>query len=469
MFITIFTAQNKSSMVIFKKVVLFVSLYCMAVFGLNAQNNIVDQIVWVVGEEAILKSDVENTKNQMLLYGEKFEGDPYCFIPEQLAVNKLFLNQAKIDSIDVRISDVNRQVEAMLNQRINYVGSVERLEEYTKQTMAQMREGLREQVRDEEIVRQVQAKITADIKLTPSEIRNYYTQLPQDSLPMVPTTVEVQIITLNPVIPVSEIDAVKNKLRDFTDKINKKESAFSTLALMYSEDTESAKRGGELGFMGRAQLVPEYASAAFALNDPNKVSNVVQTEYGFHIIQLIEKRGDRANTRHILLKPKVPTEEITIALARMDSLANDIRIEKLNFDDAAAYLSFDKDTRNNKGIMVNLDNRSSYGGTSRFEMEFLPPEVGKVVDQMKVGDVSQAFTMKNNKGQEVIAIVKLRQRTPAHKANLSDDYQLMKLIVEEQKRNDVISNWVQEKIKTTYVRINDDWQNCDFKYKGWVK
>lgn len=456
-------------MIIVKKTVLFFSFYCFMLFGLNAQNNVIDQIVWVVGEEAILKSDVENTKNEMLLYGEKFEGDPYCFIPEQLAVNKLFLNQAKIDSIDVRLSDVNRQVEYYVNQRINQFGSVQRMEEYLKRTISQIREGLRDEVRESEIIKQVREKITANIKLTPSEIRNYYTKLPQDSLPQVPTTVEVQIITQNPVIPVSEIDAVKNKLREFTDKINKKETAFSTLALLYSEDTESAKRGGELGFIGRALLDPSYANAAFALNDPNKVSNIVESEYGFHIIQLIEKRGDRVNTRHILLKPKVPMEEIAKATTRMDSLATDIRNSKVLFDDAASFLSFDKDTRNNKGIMVNMDQRSSYAGTSRFDMEFLPPEVGKVVDKMAVGEVSKSFTMKNAKGQEVVAIVRLRERTAAHRANLTDDYQLMKLIVEGQKKEDVVNKWVQEKIKSTYVRINDDWKNCDFKYKGWVK
>lgn len=305
--------------------------------------------------------------------------------------------------------------------------------------------------------------------MTPSEIRNYYTQLSQDSLPFINTTVEVEIITMNPTIPITEIDAVKNRLRDFTDRINKKESSFSTLALLYSEDVESAKRGGELGFMPRTQLVPEYANAAFMLNDPNKVSNIVESEYGFHIIQLIEKRGDRINTRHILLKPKVPAEELKKTTVRMDSLLLDLKANKFSFEDAATHISADKDSRNNKGLMLNKSEYSNYSGTAHFEMKDLPQEVAKVVDKMSVGDISQPFTMLNNNGKEVVAIVRLKERIDAHKANLSDDYQVMKSIVEGKKREDVLKKWVQEKIKTTYVRINDDWKNCDFQHDGWIK
>lgn len=456
-------------MTIFKRITLVLCLLLSISLGLSAQDNVVDQIVWVVGDEAILKSDIESVRLSMQLEREQIDGDPYCIIPEQLAVQKLFLHQAKADSIEVSNANVNRTVDRRLNNAIASLGSREKLEEYLGRPINALREEWREQARDQELLSEVQRKIVGTIKLTPSEIRNYYTQLSQDSLPFIPTTVEVQIVTMQPKIPVSETDAVKAKLRDYTDRVNKKETSFATLALLYSEDTESAKTGGELGFRGRAELVPAFSSAAFALSDPAKVSNVVETEYGFHIIQLIERMGDRVNTRHILLKPKVPTEEKERTIARMDSISNDIRIEKFTFDDAAAVLSADKDTRNNKGLMVNKNYESSYSGTARFQMKDLPQEVARVVDKMQVGDVSNSFVMLDDKGKEIVAIVKLKQRVNGHKANLSDDYQVLKGIVEAKKRDDLLKEWVQDKIETTYVRINDGWANCDFQHTGWIK
>jgi len=451
------------------KTILLSALLCVNYLSLPAQDNIIDQIVWIVGDEAILKSDVENTRLQLQLEGERFEGDPYCLIPEQIAVNKLFLHQAKADSIDVPAASVTREVERRLNNAINQLGSREKLEEYLGKSTRELREEWKEQIRDNEIVREVQKKIVGSIRLTPSEIRKYYIGLSQDSLPFIPTTVEVQIITMKPQIPIKEIDAVKNRLREFTERINKGETSFSSLALLYSEDPESAKRGGELGFIGRAMLAPEYASAAFSLSDPNKISNVVETEYGFHIIQMIERLGDRINSRHILLKPKVPVEEMNKSTSRMDSLANDIRAAKFSFEEAALFLSADKDTRNNNGLMVNKKDYTANAGTARFEMKDLPQEISKVVDKMSVGEVSNAFKMLDEKGKEIVAIVKLKQRIEGHKANISDDYQTLKAIVEANKRNEIIKKWVQNKIESTYIQINEDWSNCDFQYHGWVK
>lgn len=456
-------------MTVIKKTLFFFTLLSLFSLGAKAQDNIIDQVVWVVGEEPILKSDVEGIRLQMQLDRERIEGDPYCLIPEQIAVQKLFLHQAKIDSIDVDNSMVNRKVDSRINNAIASLGSQQKLEEYLGKTLTELKTEWREQARDNDIVAKVQQNIVGNIKLTPSEIRNYYTNLSQDSLPFIPTTVEVELITMNPKIPQAEIDAVKNKLRDFTDRVNRKDTDFATLALMYSEDVESAKRGGELGFRGRAELVPSFANAAFMLNDPTKVSNIVESEYGYHIIQLIEKRGDRANVRHILLKPTVPTEELNKTKIKMDSLASDIKIAKFTFEDAASYVSADKDTRNNKGLMVNKNDYSDYAGTARFKMEDLPQEIAKVVNDMKVNDISEPFTMVDKNGKQVIALVKLKGRTDAHKANLSDDYQIMKSIVENRKREEVLKKWVQDKVKTTYVKIDENWRNCDFQHSGWIK
>ena len=443
-------------------------LMLFAAVSVYGQDNVIDEVVWVVGDEAILKSDVESERLNAQYEGRKFDGDPYCIIPEQLAVQKLFLHQAAIDSIEVSEQEVIGQVERRTNWLIEQVGgSKEKLEEYYNKTSTQIREMLRENIRDGLTVQKMQQHIVGEIKITPAEVRRYFKDLPQDSIPFVPTQVEVQIVTLEPKIPLEEVERVKKTLRDYTDGINSGKMSFATYARFYSEDPGTARRGGELGFMGKGELVPEYANVAFNLPDPNKVSKIVETEFGFHIIQLIEKRGDRINTRHILLKPKVEEKDLEAALVRLDSIADDIRNQKFTFDDAATYISQDKDTKNNHGLMANKNT-----GTARFEMQDLAQvsqEVAKMVENMNVGEISRAFTMINDTGKEVCAIVKLKSRINGHKATISEDYQRLKAIVMEKRSEDKLEKWIKEKQKHTYVRINEKWQKCDFKYPGWVK
>ena len=443
-------------------------LMLFAAVSVYGQDNVIDEVVWVVGYEAILKSDVESERLNAQYEGRKFDGDPYCIIPEQLAVQKLFLHQAAIDSIEVSEQEVIGQVERRTNWLIEQVGgSKEKLEEYYNKTSTQIREMLRENIRDGLTVQKMQQHIVGEIKITPAEVRRYFKDLPQDSIPFVPTQVEVQIVTLEPKIPLEEVERVKKTLRDYTDGINSGKMSFATYARFYSEDPGTARRGGELGFMGKGELVPEYANVAFNLQDPNKVSKIVETEFGFHIIQLIEKRGDRINTRHILLKPKVEEKDLEAALVRLDSIADDIRNQKFTFDDAATYISQDKDTKNNHGLMANKNT-----GTARFEMQDLAQvsqEVAKMVENMNVGEISRAFTMINDKGKEVCAIVKLKSRINGHKATISEDYQRLKAIVMEKRSEDKLEKWIKEKQKHTYVRINEKWQKCDFKYPGWIK
>lgn len=433
-----------------------------------SQNNIVEEIVWVVGDQAIFKSEVEEARREMLLNKTRIDGDPYCFIPEQIAVNKLFLHQAKIDSIEVSDASVNRMLEYYVNETVDRAGSVEKLEEYYGKKIRAIREDIREQIIEGDLVRGVQNKLVGEIVLAPSEIRNFYSKIPQDSLPFIPTAVEVQIITLQPRIPLSEIDAVKARLRDFTERINSGETEFSTLAVLYSEDG-SATRGGELGFMGRASLAPEFANVAFTLNDPSKVSNVVETEFGYHIIQLIERRGDQGNFRHILLKPKIPQLELDNAISRLDSLQSALVKEEIDFDEAATFVSADKDTRNNKGIMVNMNQESNYAGTPRFELDELNQDIARKVGEMKQGELSKPFIMRNAKDKQVAAIVKLSKRIEGHKADMNSDYQTIKMMAENEKRQEILDKWLKNKIKTTYVRIDENWKNCEFKYEGWIR
>ena len=439
-------------------------LASVSVFG---QNNVIDEVVWVVGDEAILKSDVESERLNAQYEGRKFDGDPYCVIPEQLAVQKLFLHQAEIDSIDVAESDVLTELEWRINYIIDQIGSKEKMEEYYNKTSTQIREMLRENIRNEKTVRKMQQEIIGDIKIVPADVRRYFKNLPQDSIPYIPTQVEVQIVTLEPKIPQEEIERVKKALRDYTDQVTKGEIAFSTLARLYSEDEGTRRRGGELGFMGRGQLVPEYANVAFNLQDPAKVSKIVESEFGYHIIQLIEKRGDRINTRHILMKPKVEEKELEASLLRLDSIAKDIRNAKFSFEEAATFLSQDKDTKNNNGLMANPNS-----GTARFEMQELAQvsqEVAKMVEGLNVGEISEPFSMINSKGKEICAIVKLKARIDGHKATIAEDYQRLKSIVQAKLGEEKIEKWIVEKQKSTYVRINENWVKCDFKYPGWVR
>jgi len=439
-------------------------LASVSAFG---QNNVIDEVVWVVGDEAILKSDVENERLNAQYEGRKFNGDPYCIIPEQLAVQKLFLHQAEIDSIEVSEQEVLSRLEQQTNWLIDQIGSKEKMEEYYNKTSTQIREMLRENIRNGMTVEKMQREIVGDIKIVPADVRRYFKNLPQDSIPYVPTQVEVQIVTLEPKIPQEEIERVKKALRDYTEQINKGEIAFSTLARLYSEDEGTRRRGGELGFMGRGQLVPEYANVAFNLQDPNKVSKIVESEFGFHIIQLLEKRGDRINTRHILLKPRVEEKDLEASLLRLDSIAKDIRNAKFTFDEAASFLSHDKDTRNNHGLMANPNS-----GTARFEMQELAQvsqEVAKTVEGLNVGEISEPFTMINNKGKEICAIVKLKARIDGHKATITEDYQRLKSIVQSKLGEEKLQKWIVDKQKSTYVRINENWVKCDFKYPGWVR
>ena len=430
---------------------------------------IIDEVIWVVGDEAILKSDVESMRMQAAMEGQKWNGDPDCVIPEQIAVQKLFKHQALIASIEVTDVDVAPEVEQYINYWLEMVdGSRERLEEYRHKPLSQIRNDLREELKDRRMVQKMKQKLVEDIAVTPAEVRRYFKDLPQDSLPFIPTEVEVQIIQITPKITTEELNRVKDELREYTDRVNKGDASFQTLARLYSEDPGSARRGGELGFQGRGMLDPAFAAVAFNLTDPKKVSKIVESEFGFHIIQLIEKRGDKVNVRHILRKPIVSDEAIERAIGRLDSIADDIRAEKFSFEDAASMISDDKDTRNNKGLMSN-SNPQTGRITSRFQMQDLPAEVAKVVDTMQVGQVSRAFQMINQRGKTVCVVAKLKHRVEGHKASIQEDFQTLKDVVLQKRQNERIHQWVVDKIKSVYTRLNDDYKDCKFEYEGWIK
>ena len=441
-----------------------IALLLGAAVQASAQNNIAEEVAWVVGDEPIYKSDIEEQYMQLQYERQPIDGNPYCVIPERMAIEKLFLHQAKIDTVKVQDAMVIQQAESRINYFIANLGSREKVEEYFRKPLPELKEQMIEVIRNQYTVQEVQRNLTKDVKATPSDVRKYYATLPPDSIPYIPQQVEVKLLSLNPVIPQQEIDDVKARLRDFTNKINSGENEFSTLAILYSEDG-SSMYGGEIGFKSRSELVPEFASVAFNLNDTKKVSKIVETEFGYHIIQLIEKRGDRINCRHILLKPKVAQKDLDEAKTRLDSIRKDMLDGKFTFEEATQWISQDKDTKNNKGIMVNRRTSST-----KFEMADLPQEIAKVVDKMEVGDISEPFIMiDQSRNKEIVAIVKLSRRIEGHKANLSDDYQILKNMYENNRKAKIIDDWVVKKQKETYVRIDDDWRNCEFKYSGWIK
>ncbi len=445
-------------------ILLAVLLLTGAAYVSAGTDNVAEEVAWVVGDQPIWKSEIEEAYQTMLYEKMPIAGDPYCVIPEQLAIEKLYLHQAELDTVTAPDSWVMNQVEAYLNNYITNFGSKEKVEQYFHKSIPAMRESLREMISNRSRVQQVQQNLTSKIKATPADVRRYFEKLPEDSVPWVPLQVEVQIFSVAPAVSREAVEDVKARLRSFSDQVNKGESQFSTLAILYSEDG-SAGRGGELGFMGRGELVPEFAAVAFNLNDPKKVSKVVETQFGYHIMQLIEKRGDRVNVRHILLKPKVDEKDLTEAVNRLDSLRADIKDGKFTFEEAVSVLSQDKDTKNNRGSMINAKT-----GSTRFEMADLPQEISKLVDGMEPGDLSAPFIMTDPKtNREIVAFVKLTSRIPGHRANISDDYQLIKDMYENARREEVLNEWLANKIKNTYIRIEDGWKNCEFKHKGWNK
>lgn len=445
--------------------IFILTLFMVLPLGVYAQKNLIDEVVAVVGDNAILRSDIEYQYEQALMEGvTNHTGDMKCHIFEQILVQKLMLNQAKLDSITVSENEVVNQVDSRMNYFIQRIGDKEKLEEYFNKSMLQIKRDQMDMVRTQMMTQQMQREITKNIKVTPSEIRAYYRNLPEDSLPMVPTQYEMQQIVIYPKVEMEEIERVKTQLRDFQRQINEGRD-FATLAVLYSEDPGSAAHGGDLGWYTRSGFVPEFANVAFNLQEKNKVSKIVETEFGFHIIQLIDRKGERINVRHILLKPKVSEKNRNEAKSYLDSIATYINDKKLTFEEAALRFSNDKDSRSNGGVMVNAEN-----GSTKFEIGQIPSEIAKSIQNLQEGAMSKPFFMMDErKGKETYRLVVLKRKISPHRANLADDYKLLQDMMEENLRAKTLKEWIVTKQKETYVTIDKNWRNCDFEYKHWLK
>ncbi|WP_372750927.1 peptidylprolyl isomerase [Labilibaculum sp.] len=447
---------------IFKKFNTLLALLLLGVFSANAQDNVIDKVIAVVGNQMVLKSDVENRFLSLQAQGYTSGSvDLKTEIFEDLLIQQLMIAQAQVDSIEVTDQEVEDQLERKMEMYIQRIGSKEKLEQYFNKSIIDMKNDLRDDTRDESIKEKMQAEITKNIHITPAEVREFYKSIPKDSLPTIPGDLQIQQIVKYPKVSDNEKDRVREKLRGYRERVLNGDS-FATLAVLYSEDPGSAQKGGELGYMPRSGLVPEFANVAFNLKT-DKVSKIVETEYGFHIIQLIDRKGERINVRHILIKPKIEEEKRMAATNRLDSIADLIREKKMEFAEAAFYFSDDEDTRNNGGLIVN-----PYTGTSKFEKDNLPPAISKEVNNLKLNEISSAFLDISN-GKDAYKIIKIKAETKAHKANITDDWSQFENMLSNEKRQKILNKWILEKQEKTYVHIDDSYKNAKFRFKGWIK
>ena len=443
-----------------RKCLLLLGLSILSVY-LSAQNNVVDKIVAIIGEEIILKSDIENEFLSEQSQGIISSSSDYrADILEKQLIQKLLVAQAKIDSIVV----TEDEVESEINNRIQYftsvLGSKERVESYFNKSLLDIKNDLRAPTREKLIAESMQQHIVDKIRSTPSEIKAYYKKLAKDSLPDIPDKYEIQQIVLKPTVSEAEKERLRDRLREFRDQILNGEKTFNTLAVLYSEDGASS-RGGELGYMSKTEMVSEFAEAAFNLK-PGKISKIVETEFGFHIIQLIDRQGEKINVRHIILQPKVTDEEREEALHRLDTIRTYIMDDKMTFEEAAHYFSTDKKTRNNGGLVAAMD------GDSRIEKAAISGETARQVNRMKVGQISEPFNERTEHGDE-LKIIKIKAFYPQHKANLDDDWMIFESMLKRDKQMEKLEKWIRAKQAETYIHLDDDYKNSKFKYEGWIK
>lgn len=438
--------------------VLFSVLFMNSTKAQEAQ--VIDRVVAVVGQNIVLQSDIEAQYLQYRLQGG-IKGDAKsirCEILEDLMFQKLMLNQAEMDSITVTDEQVNADVDRWINYFILQLGSQDNLEKYYKKTMPEIREELFRVRKDNMLVEQVQQALLANVEVTPSEVKRYYNEMSKDSIPMVNSKYEIAHLVKNPPITLEQKLEVKDKLYKMRKRILNGER-FSTLALLYSEDPGSAKKGGELGFTGRGEFAPEFEAAAFNLRD-GEISEVVETEFGFHIIQMIERRGDYVNVRHILLTVKVAPEALQEAYDELDSIAALINNDSITFDEAVRRFSDEKD-RINGGVLVN-----PMSGGTLFDASELDQQVAGVVNRMKVGEISAPVPMKTEDNKDACRLIYLKKKTEPHKANLRDDYTVIRDLAMQKKREEIINNWIESKSGKAYIKVCDEFKDCDFRF-GW--
>lgn len=452
--------MQKTKVLIFGLIFILNSL---GIFAQKAESKVIDEIIAVIGNKMVLESSVQNQILQYQAQGYYTGPEMRCQIFEELLYQKLLVNQAQIDSIEVTDKEVEQNLEARIRQFLaQFGGSIEKLEEYFGKPLAEIKTEFKDVIREQLTVQKMQNEIAGEIKITPSEVKNYYKNLPKDSLPIIPETYELGQVMVYPPVSEDDIKAVKEKMNGMRERIKNGEK-FSTLAVLYSEDPGSAKKGGDLGFVSRGELVPEFAAVAFNLK-PGEVSRLVETDFGFHIIKMEERRGEKVRVRHILMSPKVKPEAKLKAASFLDSVLVLIRTDTLSFDDAALKFSDDKNTKNNGGLMIN-----PYNGTSKFEKKHIDPATNYVVQKLKVGQISDPFEGADDRGKAAYKIIVLKSKTPQHIANINDDYQFLREKALQAKKMKIVDEWIEKKQRETYIKIKENYRDCEFNYTGWLR
>ncbi len=420
----------------------------------NAQEQfIIDRVVAVVGDFNILQSDIEQQYLQMKAQGMKMPEDARCQILQMFIQQKLLLNQAKIDSIEVSEGQVEIQLDSRLDYFLSQFSSDQEMEEYFGKSLLEIKDDLRDVIREQMVTQQVESQLTEGVRITPSEVKSFYKKIPADSIPKINTQVEITQIVAYPPYDEDAVLAVRNKLLELRKRVIDGEN-FATLAVLYSEDPGSASKGGEIGFMSKGDLDPAYATAAWALKE-GQVSKIVESDFGLHIIQCIGRRNDRVNTRHILMKPKADVNAKQKALDRLDSIRVEILNDSITFDKAAKYYSEDKNTSVNGGLLVNPRTNSAL-----FELDQLDVKDYYVIRNMNVGDISEPYETTDLNGKICYKMIQLKKRIEPHQADLKTDYLLLQNMALQKKQNDVVQNWFKKKIQSTYLKIDPAFQDC---------
>ncbi|MBO7134293.1 MAG: peptidylprolyl isomerase [Bacteroidales bacterium] len=443
------------------KRIFFISIICLLCASAYSQG-IIDKIVGIVGNEIIMMSDIENQYIQMASQQMKVGDNTRCEILEDMMFQKLLYVQAQKDSIEVTPKEVETELDRRLSVFINQIGSEQKLEEYFGKTVKSIKEDLRSTIEEQMMAQKVQQKIIGDTKVTPSEVKRFYESLPADSIPTIEAYYELSEIVIKPEVSKEDKEKVIAELNKIRERIQNGES-FSTMAVLYSEDPGSAMKGGELGFVSKTDLVPEFSQVAFNLTSPLDVSQVVETEYGFHIIQMIEKKGNMMNFRHILMKPKVSMEALEAADKKANEVYSILKSDTISFVDAVKKYS-NGDSRGSDGKVTN-----PYYGDSHMTAEFLDPYTKSAISSLKEGEYSKPFLSSDNKGTRVIKIVRLDLDVKEHKANMKDDYLTLQRYALEDKNSKLIDEWVKDKVRGVYVKIDDEYKDCNFNIDSWIK
>jgi peptidyl-prolyl cis-trans isomerase SurA len=433
-------------------------MICTPLFTAAQNDVVIDQVVAVVGQNIILESDIENQYYQYRMQSGMISGGSSvrCQMLENLLFQKLLLNQAEIDSILVPDLEIEQTMDQRLRYFIAQLGSRERFEEYYGKSVEEFKEEFRDDIEDQIKVERAQAEVVANVAVTPSEVKAFFRAIPEDSIPLVNSTVLIGEIVRTPPVSLEQKLMIKDRLRGLRERVLEGES-FATLAILYSEDPGSAKKGGELGFYGRGELYKEFEAVAFKLED-GEVSEIVETKAGFHIIQLIERKGEYVNVRHILLRTKVSPLDLTMAKAYLDTIAGFIRSDSLTFEEAVKQYS-DADNKNSGGLLIN-----PMTGTNDFEVSQLDPQVSFVIDKLQVGEVSNPVIMETEDGRQAYRLLYLKKRTLPHRANMQEDYDLIQQWALEEKKAEAFQEWTAKKARKTYVKINGKFRECDFEF-----